>query len=64
MIALLFNRIWYYIGLLNTDSLVNSLNDQSRRGFLQDIDRLIESKYNGEVVRNYVYEVIVAQRAS
>jgi SAM-dependent methyltransferase len=53
-----------YIGWLNTDSLVNSLNDKSRRGFLQDIDRLIESKYNGEVVRNYVYEVIVAQRAS
>jgi hypothetical protein len=31
-----------YIGWLNTDSLVNSLNDKSRRGFLQDIDRLIE----------------------
>jgi len=53
-----------YIGWLHTDSLVTSLNDKSRRGFLQDIDRLIESKYNGEVVRNYVYEVIVAQRAS
>jgi SAM-dependent methyltransferase len=53
-----------YIGWLHTDSLVNSLNDQSRRGFLQDIDRLIASKYNGEVVRNYVYEVIVAQKAS
>jgi SAM-dependent methyltransferase len=53
-----------YIGWLRTDSLVNSLDDTSRRGFLQDIARLIESKYNGEVVRNYVYEVIVAQRAS
>ena len=53
-----------YIGWLRTDSLVNSLKDTSRRGFLQDIARLIESKYNGEVVRNYVYEVIVAQRAS
>ena len=53
-----------YIGWLHTDSLVNSLNDKSRRGFLQDIDRLIESKYNGEVVRNFVYEIIVAQRAS
>jgi SAM-dependent methyltransferase len=50
-----------YIGWLHTDSLVNSLNDKSRRGFLQDIERLIESKYNGQVVRNYVYEVIVAQ---
>lgn len=53
-----------YIGWLHTDSLVNSLNDQERAGFLQDIERLIESKYNGQAVRNFVYEVIVAQRAS
>ena len=53
-----------YIGWLRTDSLVNSVNDRSRSGFLQDIGRLIEAKYNGEVVRNYVYEVIVAQKAS
>ena len=30
-----------YIGWLHTDSLVNSLNDQERAGFLQDIERLI-----------------------
>jgi len=53
-----------YIGWLHTDSLVNSLDDQSRRGFLQDIEHLIEAKYNGQVVRNYVYAIIVAQRAS
>src|SRR5581483_9165662 len=53
-----------YTGWLHTGSLVNSLNDESRRGFLQDIEHLIESKYNGEVVRNFVYEIIVAQRAS
>ena len=53
-----------YVGWLHTDSLVNSLDDQARRGFLQDIERLIASKYNGEVVRNFVYAVIVAQRAS
>lgn len=53
-----------YIGWLHTDSLVNSLNDQERAGFLQDIERLIEAKYNGQVVRNFVYEIIVAQRAS
>lgn len=53
-----------YIGWLHTDSLINSLNDESRRGFLQDISHLIEAKYNGEVVRNFVYEIIVAQRAS
>jgi SAM-dependent methyltransferase len=52
-----------YIGWLSTDSLVNSLNDESRRGFLQDIARLIESRYHGEVVRNFVYEIIVAQCA-
>jgi hypothetical protein len=47
-----------------TDSLVNSLDDHSRRGFLEDIERLIESKYNGTVARNFVYEVIAAQRTS
>lgn len=52
-----------YIGWLNTDSLVNSLDDTSRRGFLKDIEHLIESEYNGEVIRNAVYDVIVAQRA-
>ncbi len=52
-----------YIGWLKTDSLVNSLNDTSRGGFLEDIERLIESKYNNEVVRNFVYDIIVAQRA-
>lgn len=52
-----------YIGWLKTDSLVNSLNDTSRGGFLEDIERLIESKYNGEVIRNFVYDIIVAQRA-
>ena len=53
-----------YIGMLRTDSLINSLSDASRRGFLEDIEHLIESKYRGEVARNYVYEVITAQRAS
>lgn len=53
-----------YIGWLRTDSLVNTLNEQSRRGFLQDVEDLVEAKYNGQVARNYVYEVIVAQRAS
>jgi hypothetical protein len=51
-----------YAGMLKTDSLVNSLDRKSRHGFLQDIERLIESKYGGEVVRNYVYEIVAAQR--
>jgi hypothetical protein len=53
-----------YIGWLKTDSLVNSLGDESRRGFLHDMKRLIDSKYHGEVIRNYVYDVITARRAS
>jgi SAM-dependent methyltransferase len=52
-----------YIGSLRTDSLISSLNDESRRGFLQDIEHLIESTYGGEVARNFVYEVVTAQRA-
>jgi SAM-dependent methyltransferase len=53
-----------YVGWLSTDSLVNTLDDKARRGFLDDIERLIESSYNGAVVRNFVYEVITARRAS
>jgi SAM-dependent methyltransferase len=51
-----------YIGWLNTDSLVNGLEKESRSRFLGDIEKLIESKHNGEIIRNYVYEVVVAQR--
>jgi SAM-dependent methyltransferase len=53
-----------YVGWLTTDSLVNTLDDESRRGFLQDIEKLIESKYHGAVTRNYVYEVVTGQRTS
>ena len=53
-----------YVGWLRTDSLVNSLDDEARRGFLQDIELLIASKYHGTVVRNFVYDVTVARRAS
>ena len=53
-----------YLGLLRTDSLVNGLDDESRRGFLQDSEHLVETKYGGEAVRNYVYEIVAAQRAS
>jgi SAM-dependent methyltransferase len=53
-----------YVGMVGTDSLVNDLDDASRSGFLQDIQRLIESKYGGEVARNYVYEIVAAQKVS
>jgi SAM-dependent methyltransferase len=51
-----------YVGWLKTDSLVLSINPDSRRMFLDDIANLIASKYHGEVSRNFVYEVVVAQR--
>jgi SAM-dependent methyltransferase len=53
-----------YIGWLTTDSLVNSVDDESRAGFLDDIERLISRRYDGAVERNLVYELIVARRAS
>lgn len=52
-----------YVGLLKTDSLVLTLDPGPRQGFLDDIAHLIESKYHGEVSRNFVYEVITARRA-
>lgn len=51
------------IGWLSTDSLILGLDDESRRGFLRDLERLIDSKYSGRVSRNWLYEVIVARRA-
>lgn len=53
-----------YVGWLSTDSLVNTLDDEPRRRFLRDIATLIESKYHGVVTRNFVYELIAAQRTS
>ena len=53
-----------YVGWLNTDSLILTLDEDSRRGFLHDIYQLIDSSYHGQVSRNFVYEVTVAQRAS
>jgi hypothetical protein len=35
---------------------------QSRQGFRQDIEALIDTKYDGRVSRNFVYEVIAAVR--
>lgn len=51
-----------YVGLLKTDSLILTLDPAARRGFLDDIAALIESKYHGEVSRSFVYEVIAAHR--
>jgi SAM-dependent methyltransferase len=51
-----------YVGWLKTDSLVLSIDPDARRGFLTDIEILIDTKYDGCVFRNFVYEVIVALR--
>ena len=51
-----------YVGWLKTDSLVLSLDRKSRQGFLNDIEALIDTKYDGSVFRNFVYEVIAAVR--
>ena len=53
-----------YVGWLRTDSLVNSLDVDARNGFLGEIERLIASDYDGTVERNFVYDLIVATRAS
>ena len=51
-----------YVGWLRTDSLVNTLEADARRGFLDDIAALIDSEYGGSVVRNFVYELVVGER--
>ena len=53
-----------YVGWLRTDSLVNSLDANSRAEFLAEIERLIALRYHGAVERNLLYELIVAKRVS
>jgi hypothetical protein len=53
-----------YVGWLRTDSLVNSLDANSRAEFLADMERLIARHYHGAVERNLLYELIVARRPS
>jgi hypothetical protein len=51
-----------YVGWLRTDSLVNSLDANSRAKFLAEMERLIALRYHGAVERNLLYELIVAKR--
>ena len=53
-----------YVGLLQTDSLVNTLDPDPRGRFLADIASLIDDSFRGVVERNYLYELIVAERGS
>ena len=52
-----------YVGWLKTDSLILSLDPLPRQGFLDDIQKLIDTRYDGAVLRNFVYDVIAATRA-
>ena len=53
-----------HVGWLSTDSLILSLDEDSRRGFLHEIGQLIDSRYHGRVSRNFVYEITVAHKTT
>lgn len=50
-----------YVGWLKTDSLILSLDSDSRSRFLSDIAALIDGTYRGSVARNFAYDVITAR---
>lgn len=52
-----------YVGWLKTDSLVLGLGETVRRGFLDDIARLIDAAYDGRATRNFLYELVAARRS-
>jgi hypothetical protein len=47
--------------LLQTDSLVNTLDPDTKARFLEDVTLLIDDSFNGAIERSYLYEVIVAE---
>lgn len=51
-----------YVGWLKTDSLIAALDRDARDGFLEDIGGLIDTKFNGTVSRNFLYEIVSAPR--
>jgi SAM-dependent methyltransferase len=53
-----------YVGWLRTDSMVATLDQESREGFLSDIGQLIMTRYDGVVSRNFLYEVITARKVA
>lgn len=52
-----------YVGLLQTDSLILALPHAARDGLLADIAELIDTCYEGVVVRDFLYEVAVGRKA-
>ncbi len=51
-----------YVGLLSTDSLILTLPAPAQDGFLTDIRTLIDSRYEGRVSRDYLYELVAARK--
>lgn len=51
-----------YLGLLRTDSLVNTLEPGAREAFLAGVGRVVDA-LGGAVSRRFLYEVVVARRA-
>lgn len=52
-----------YVGLLQTDSLILALPHAARDGFLTDIAELIDTRYEGVIARDFLYEVTVGRKA-
>jgi SAM-dependent methyltransferase len=53
-----------YVGWLRTDSMVATLDKESRQGFLSDIGQLITTRYDCLVSRNFLYEVVTAEKVA
>lgn len=53
-----------YVGLLHTDSLVLTLSLVEREGFLADLATLIDVRYGGKIARDYLYEIVVAEKTT
>lgn len=51
----------HYLGHLGTDSLILTLDEQRRRHFLAALEHLVDSEFDGEVARRYVFEVVVGR---
>ncbi|HEV2360910.1 MAG TPA: class I SAM-dependent methyltransferase [Acidimicrobiales bacterium] len=51
-----------YVGLLQTDSVVNGADDTDRAGFLRDMRELLDTEFGGRFTRNYLHEIVWASR--
>lgn len=51
-----------YVGLLQTDSLILTLSEPCRDGFLNDMRTLIDAHYAGVVSRTFIYEIVAGTK--